>query len=50
MTEKLTEKTKRTVKTTTKIAESLWRDVEIYAQVIETALRECIKQSGGSEK
>lgn len=53
MAEELAEKVERTVKTTIKLADSLWRDVKVYAarkglklaQVVEAALREYLKES-----
>lgn len=48
----MAEKIEKTVKTTIKLAESLWRDAKIYAvrkglkltQVVEAALREYLKE------
>jgi len=48
----LAEKVERTVKTTIKLADSLWREVKVYAakkglklaQVVEVALREYLKE------
>ncbi|MEM1589930.1 MAG: hypothetical protein QW175_05885 [Candidatus Bathyarchaeia archaeon] len=52
MAEELAEKVEKTVKTTIKLADSLWRDVKVYAakeglkltQVVEAALREYLKE------
>jgi predicted DNA binding CopG/RHH family protein len=52
MMEEEVEKAVKTVKTTVKLADSLWRDVKVYAakkglkltQVVEAALREYIKE------
>ncbi|MGB9854307.1 MAG: hypothetical protein ACPLRY_05840 [Candidatus Bathyarchaeales archaeon] len=62
MAEKVVEKTVKTVKTTIKLADELWRDVKVYAakkglkltQVVEAALREYLKEkepkTGEAEK
>ncbi|MGC8998774.1 MAG: hypothetical protein ACP5JW_05185 [Candidatus Bathyarchaeia archaeon] len=62
MAEKVVEKTVKTVKTTIKLADELWRDVKVYAarkglkltQVVEAALREYLKEeepkTGKAEK
>jgi hypothetical protein len=52
MAEELAKKIEKTVKTTITLADSLWRDVKVYAakkglkltQVVEAALREYIKE------
>jgi len=57
MAEDLVEKAAKTVKTTIKLADSLWRDVKVYAakkglkltQVVEAALREYIKEGSEAE-
>lgn len=53
MAEELTQKIEKTVKTTIKLADSLWREVKVYAarkglkltQVVEAALKEYLKES-----
>jgi hypothetical protein len=52
MAEELVEEAAKTVKTTIKLADKLWRDVKVYAarkglkltQVVEAALKEYIKE------
>jgi hypothetical protein len=52
MGEELAKKLERTVKTTITLADSLWRDVKVYAakkglkltQVVEAALKEYLKE------
>jgi hypothetical protein len=52
MAEDLAKKIEKTVKTTITLADSLWRDVKVYAakrglkltQVVEAALKEYIKE------
>jgi len=52
MAEEVVEKTAKTVKTTIKLADKLWRDVKVFAakkglkltQVVEAALREYLKE------
>jgi hypothetical protein len=52
MAEELAKKIEKTVKTTITLADSLWRDVKVYAakkglkltQVVEAALKEYIKE------
>jgi hypothetical protein len=58
MGEELAKKLERTVKTTITLADSLWRDVKVYAakkglkltQVVEAALKEYIKEEPEREK
>jgi 4-hydroxy-3-methylbut-2-enyl diphosphate reductase IspH len=57
MAEEVVEKTAKTVKTTIKLADKLWRDVKVFAarkglkltQVVEAALREYLKEEGEKE-
>jgi len=52
MAEEVVEKTAKTVKTTIKLADKLWRDVKVFAakkglkltQVVEAALQEYLKE------
>jgi predicted DNA binding CopG/RHH family protein len=58
MAEEAAEKVEKTVKTTIKLADRLWRDVKVYAarkglkltQVVEAALEEYIKEEPKKEK
>jgi len=53
MAEELAEKIEKTVKTTITLADSLWRDVKVYAakkglkltQVVEAALRKYLEET-----
>jgi hypothetical protein len=57
MAEEVAEETAKTVKTTIKLADKLWRDVKVFAarkglkltQVVEAALREYLKEEGEKE-
>jgi len=57
MAEEVVEETAKTVKTTIKLADKLWRDVKVFAarkglkltQVVEAALREYLKEEGEKE-
>jgi hypothetical protein len=57
MAEEVVEETAKTVKTTIKLADKLWRDVKVFAarkglkltQVVEAALREYLKKEGEKE-
>ncbi|MEM2780844.1 MAG: hypothetical protein QW791_08285 [Candidatus Bathyarchaeia archaeon] len=57
MGEELAKKIEKTVKTTITLADSLWRDVKVYAarkglkltQVVEAALREYLKEEETKE-
>jgi len=54
----MTEQLEKTVKTTVKLADSLWRDVKVYAakkglkltEVVQAALKEYIKEEPREEK
>lgn len=56
--EKTAEEIEKTVRTTIKLADKLWRDVKVYAarkglklaQVVEAALQEYIKREGSEEE
>jgi predicted DNA binding CopG/RHH family protein len=58
MAEELAKKIEKTVKTTITLADSLWRDVKVYAakkglkltQVVESALKEYLKEEAEKEK
>ncbi len=58
MTEELAKKIEKTVKTTITLADSLWRDVKVFAarkglkltQVVEAALKEYLKEESEEEK
>jgi hypothetical protein len=57
MAEYVVEETAKTIKTTIKLADKLWRDVKVFAarkglkltQVVEAALREYLKKEGEKE-
>jgi hypothetical protein len=57
MAEDVVEETAKTIKTTIKLADKLWRDVKVFAarkglkltQVVEAALREYLKKEGEKE-
>lgn len=58
MAEELAKKVERTVKTTITLADSLWRDVKVFAarkglkltQVVEAALKEYLKEESEKER
>ena len=58
MTEELAKKIEKTIKTTITLADSLWRDVKVFAarkglkltQVVEAALKEYLKEESEKEK
>jgi len=58
MAEELAKKVEKTVKTTITLADSLWRDVKVYAarkglklaQVVEAALRKYIEETEKESK
>jgi len=58
MAEELAKKVERTVKTTITMADSLWRDVKVFAarkglkltQVVEAALKEYLKEESERDK
>lgn len=58
MAEEIAEDVGKTVKTTVKLADKLWRDVKVFAakkglkltQVVEAALQEYIKEEPEKEK
>jgi len=58
MAEELAKKVERTVKTTITLADSLWRDVKVFAarkglkltQVVEAALKEYLKEESERDK
>jgi predicted DNA binding CopG/RHH family protein len=58
MAEDIAEKVEKTVKTTIKLTDNLWRDIKVYAakrglkltQVVEAALKEYVKEEPEKEK
>jgi predicted DNA binding CopG/RHH family protein len=58
MAEEAAEKVEKTVKTTIKLADNLWRDVKVYAarkglkltQVVEAALKEYVKEEPSEQE